>query len=117
MIQRVEAGRELGQPALADLGKALPELLKQGVTEVYLDASRVGDFNSASLEAVLEFDALAQSRGLMMSVVTPSEVFATALVITGLADRITVRDQAGNPMSGEELLASFVDVGATEGLS
>lgn len=106
MIQRVEAGRELAQPALADLGKALPELIKQGVTEVYLDASRVAEFNSATLEGVLEFDALAQSRGLQMSVVAPSAVFAAALAISGLVDRVSIRDGAGNRLTTEQVLTA-----------
>jgi len=94
MIQRVEAGRELTQTSLGDLGGALPELIAKGVTEIALDTSRVLEFDSRTLEGVLEFDALARSRGLTMSVLAPSEVFGLALHVTGLWDRLDVREVA-----------------------
>lgn len=90
MIQRVEAGRDLSAKSLSELGKALPELIKQGVTEVQLDASRVVEFDSATLESLLEFEALAGSRGLKVSVAELSEVFAAALDVTGLSERLEV---------------------------
>ena len=90
MIQRVEAGRELAAASLSDLGKALPELIAQGVTQIHLDTSRVVEFDSSTLEALLEFDALSGSRGLKVSVLQPSEVLAMALEVTGLADRLEV---------------------------
>lgn len=92
MIQRVEAGRELTQAALNDLGRALPELITAGVTRIYLDASRVVEFDSHTLEGVLEFEAFARSRGLHVAVVNPSETLALALDITGLWDRVEVRE-------------------------
>lgn len=92
MIQRVEAGRELTQTSLGDLGGALPELIGKGVTEIALDCSRVMEFDSRTLEGVLEFDALARSRGLTVSVLAPTEVFAVALHVTGLWERLDVRE-------------------------
>ena len=92
MIQRVEAGRELTQASLTDLGRALPELISAGVTKVFLDASRVVEFDSHTLEGVLEFEAFARSRGLHVAVVNPSEPLALALDITGIWDRLDVRE-------------------------
>lgn len=92
MIQRVEAGRELAKTALVDLSEALPELITQGVTTIYLDASRVVEFDSNTLEAILEFEALARSRGLTVAVVRPSELLTTALYVTGIWDRIEIKE-------------------------
>ena len=94
MIQRVEAGRELGAASLSDLGKALPDLITQGVTQVHLDTSRVVEFDSSTLEALLEFDALAGSRGLKVSLLKPSEVLAMALEVTGLTGRLAIEADA-----------------------
>lgn len=94
MIQRVEAGRELAAQSLSDLGKALPDLIAQGVTQIHLDTSRVVEFDSSTLEALLEFDALAGSRGLAVTVQQPSEVLAMALEVTGLGERLTVEAPA-----------------------
>ena len=91
MIQRVEAGRELNQAALVQLGKSLPELMKQGVTSFHVDTSKVMEFDSLALEALLEFEALAQSRGLKVLIDCPSPVFYQALFITGIAGRLEVR--------------------------
>lgn len=110
MIQRVEAGRELGQGALGDLGKALPDLIKQGVTEIYLDTTRVVEFDSGTLEAALEFEALAKSRGLTVSIVTPSSLLAIALAITGIMDRISVVDATGAQLSSADIIdRSFLE--------
>jgi len=92
MIQRVEAGRELGKAALVDLSEALPDLISQGVTTIYLDTSRVVEFDSNTLEAILEFDALARSRGLEVAVVRPSEALTTALFVTGIWGRVDIRE-------------------------
>lgn len=92
MIQRVEAGRELTQASLNDLGRALPELITAGVTQIYLDTTRVVEFDSHTLEGILEFEAFARSRGLHVAVVRPSELLASALDITGLWDRLDVRE-------------------------
>jgi hypothetical protein len=97
MIQRVEAGRELGAQHLAELGKSLPDLMAQGVTTIYLDTSRVVEFDSQTLEAILEFDALANSRSLAVWVISPSETLALALDVTGLWDRLRI----GQPEDGE----------------
>ncbi len=94
MIQRVEAGRELTQAALNDLGRALPELISAGVTQIYLDTSRVVEFDSHTLEGILEFDAFARSRGLHVAVVRPSELLAVGLDISGLWERLDVREVA-----------------------
>ena len=94
MIQRVEAGRDLTSASLAELGKALPDLIKQGVTQVHLDASRVVEFDSATLEGLLEFEALAGSRGLSVSLASVSEVLAAALEVTGLDQRLNVGETA-----------------------
>jgi anti-anti-sigma regulatory factor len=93
MIQKVEAGRDLGPQALTDLGKALPELFSQGVTVLSMDASKVTEFDSQSLEALLEFDALVRSRGLEFQLSAPSEVLALALSVTGLSERLDVVDR------------------------
>ena len=95
MIQRVEAGRELAAGALEQLGKSLPELVNQGVTCISVDTSKVVEFDSLTLQAVLEFDALARSRGLEVVIDKPSVVLEQALVITGLAERLDVRDPGG----------------------
>jgi len=91
MIQRVEAGRDLGPQALANLGQALPGLMQKGVRVLSLDASHVVEFDSRSLEALLEFDALVRSRGLGFEVVEPSELLHAALTVTGLAARMEIR--------------------------
>lgn len=97
MIQRVEAGRDLGPQALADLGKAMPELIGQGVKVLMMDVSRVTEFDSQTLEALLELDALLRSRGLGFQISGPSEVFGLALAVTGLAGRLEVlADDAGD---------------------
>lgn len=90
MIQRVEAGRELTQSALGDLGGALPDLISKGVTVIALDISRVTEFDSQTLEGLLEFDALARSRGLTVQILVPSEAMAWALHVTGLWDRLEI---------------------------
>lgn len=90
MIQRVEAGRELGAHHLAELGKSLPDLLSQGVTTIYLETGRVVEFDSQTLESILEFDALADSRGLAVWIIDPSETLALALDVTGLWDRLKI---------------------------
>ena len=95
MIQRVEAGRDLTAASLSDLGKALPELIGQGVTQIHLDASRVVEFDSATLEGLLEFEALAGSRGLSVAVEDVSEVLGAALEATGISDRLEVRPGGG----------------------
>lgn len=91
MIQRVEAGRDLTSASLAELGRALPDLVERGVTVVRLEVSRVVEFDSAALEGLLEFDALARSRSLAVELLSPGETLATALEITGLAARLTLR--------------------------
>jgi anti-anti-sigma regulatory factor len=91
MIQRVEAGRELNQAALVQLGKSLSELMEQGVTSFTVDTSNVMDFDSLTLEALLEFEALAKSRGLKVLIDRPSPVLYQALFITGIAERLEVR--------------------------
>ncbi len=91
MIQRVEAGRELNQTALTQLGKSLTELMDQGVTSFHVDTSKVIDFDSLTLEALLEFEALAKSRGMEVLIDRPSLVFYQALFITGIAERLNVR--------------------------
>ena len=91
MIQRVEAGRELSQAALVQLGKSLPDLMDQGVTSFHVDTSNVMDFDSLTLEALLEFEALAKSRGLEVLIDRPSPVLYQALFITGIAQRMEVR--------------------------
>jgi len=90
MIQRVEAGRDLGPQALADLGKAMPELIGQGVKVLLMDVTRVTEFDSQTLEALLELDALLRSRGLGFQISGPSEVFGLALAVTGLAERLEI---------------------------
>lgn len=90
MIQRVEAGRDLTAASLADLGRALSDMVGRGVTVVRLDVSRVVEFDSPALEALLEFDAMARSRSLSMEICGPSAVMTTALAITGLATRLHV---------------------------
>ena len=91
MIQRVEAGRDITAASLADLGRALPQLVSQGVTAVSIDVSKVVEFDSGSLEALVEFDALARNRGLLLELSGVPEVLGLALQITGLADRLCVR--------------------------
>jgi ABC-type transporter Mla MlaB component len=91
MIQRVEAGRELSQAALVQLGKSLPDLMDQGVTSFHVDTSNVMEFDSLTLEALLEFEALAKSRGLKVLIDRPSPVLYQALYITGIAERLEVR--------------------------
>jgi len=90
MIQRVEAGRDLTQASLNQLGNALPDMVQNGVTAVRIDVSKVVEFDSTSLESLLEFEALARSRGMSMTVVAPGEMLAGALHITGIAERIEI---------------------------
>lgn len=87
----MEAGRDLTASALADLGTALPELVDKGVTVVRLEVGKVLEFDSAALEGLLEFDALARSRGLAMELTAPAGVLATVLGLTGLASRLSVQ--------------------------
>ena len=101
MIQRVEAGRDLGAQALTNLGQALPGLMQKGVRVLSLDASHVVEFDSRSLEALLEFDALVRSRGLRFEVVEPSEVLQAALTVTGLADRMEVVQAGAEEAAGD----------------
>ena len=96
MIQRVEAGRELAAGALAQLGKSLPELVEQGVTTISVDTSKVVEFDSQTLQAILEFDALARSRGLEVAIDRPSMLLEQALFITGLSARLDVRAAEGS---------------------
>jgi len=92
MIQRVEAGRELSQSALVQLSESLPDLIGQGITSFCVDTSSVIEFDSLTLEALLEFDALAKSRGLKVLIDQPSAALSQALQITGLVDHLDVRD-------------------------
>ena len=108
MIQRVEAGRDLGPQALADLGKAMPELIGQGVKVLLMDVTRVAEFDSQTLEALLELDALLRSRGLGFQISGPSEVFGLALAVTGLADRLEVLPET----SGEDATQTAEATGA-----
>lgn len=80
----------MGPQVLTDLGKALPDLSLQDVTVLSLDVSKVAEFDSQSLEALLEFDALVRSRGLDFELSRPSEVLALALKVTGLSERLDV---------------------------
>jgi anti-anti-sigma regulatory factor len=99
MIQRVEAGRELRQEALEKLGRSLAELLSQGVTSIHVDASKINEFDSEALEGLLEFDALARSRGLDVVILHPSPVFYSALRITGLSARLKVQVEAADSLA------------------
>lgn len=90
MIKTVESGRDFGPQALADLSKVLPDLSVQGVTVLSMDVSRVAEFDSQSLEALLEFDALVRSTGLAFQLSRPSEVLALALEVTGLLESLDV---------------------------
>jgi anti-anti-sigma factor len=95
MIQRVEAGRELSHGAIADLGATLSDQIARGVTSIQLNVSRVSDFDSMALESLVEFDELARSRGLSFVLAAPSELLTTALSITGLKDRLEIRQGEG----------------------
>lgn len=100
MIQRVEAGRDLTSTSLADLGRALPDMLGRGVSVVRIQVSRVVEFDSAALEALLEFDALARSRSLSVELLEPGAVLQAALEITGLSERLTLcSEEHGDPGS------------------
>lgn len=48
------------------------------------------EFDSAALEALLEFDALARSRGLEVEVSGAPELLVQALLVTGLSTRLTL---------------------------
>jgi anti-anti-sigma regulatory factor len=95
MIQRVEAGRELSNGAIADLGATLSDQIVRGVTRIHMNTSRVVDFDSQALESLMEFDELAKSRGLGFVLVDPSELLTLALTITGLKDRLEIRHGEG----------------------
>lgn len=97
MIQRVEAGRDLGPQALADLGRAMPELIGRGVKILLMDVNRVTEFDSQTMEALLELDALVRSRGLGFQLCAPTEAFGLALAVTGLAERLEIVDGAAAP--------------------
>ncbi len=100
MIQRVEAGRDLSQGAMADLGATLSEQIGRGVTAIQMNASRVLEFDSMALEALVEFDQLAKSRGLMFMLANPSDLLMQALEITGLADRLEIERDAAETVAG-----------------
>ena len=53
------------------------------------------EFDSLTLEALLEFDALAKSRGLKVLIDRPSAVFSQALRITGLAEHLDLSEVGG----------------------
>lgn len=88
MIQRVDAGRELTQGAVGDLSATLSDQVARGVTGIHMSAEHVMTFDSGTLQALVEFDELAKSRGLTFTLVDPSELLYTALRITGLARRL-----------------------------
>ena len=92
MIQRVEAGRSLTAGVVSDLGATISEQIARGVTAIHMDASRVVEFDSASLEALLDFDAKAGSRGVTFVLTDPSEVLATALTFTGLGRQLEIAE-------------------------
>ena len=99
MIQRVEMGRSLDPGVVSDLAATLSEQIARGVDGVHLDTSRVVEFNSQSLESLVDFAALCRSRGLDLVLVDPSELLGMALTITGLADRMQT-------VSGAELVST-----------
>ena len=99
MIQRVEVGRSLDPGVVSDLAATLSEQIGRGVDGVHLDASRVVEFDSQSLESIVDFAALCRSRGLAFVLVDPSELLEMALTITGLRDRMQLS-------AGEDLVAS-----------
>ncbi len=101
MIQRVEAGRNLNQGMISDLGATISEQIGRGVTAVHMDASQVVEFDSQTLESLLEFDELARSRDLSFVISEPSELLLTALQITGLDERLEVA-----PLEAPEVAAS-----------
>ncbi len=118
MIQRVEAGRELTHGAIADLGATLSEQVARGVTTVHMSAARVSQFDSQTLESLLEFDALARSRGLSFTLIDPSDLLQAALRVTGVDSRIQVRQGEGEvdsspddetPVLAEELAEEDLD--------
>jgi anti-anti-sigma regulatory factor len=88
----VEAGRSLTAGVVSDLGATISEQIARGVTAIHMDASRVVEFDSASLEALLDFDAKAGSRGVTFVLTDPSEVLATALNITGLGRQLEIAE-------------------------
>lgn len=94
MIQRVEAGRDLTAASLTQLGRALGDMVQSGVTAVRIDVSRVMEFDSSSLEALVEFDALARNRGLSVSLSGASDVLRLAMTVTGLTERVALESGA-----------------------
>lgn len=88
MIQRVDAGRELTQGAVGDLSATLSDQVARGVTGIHMSTDHVVTFDSGTLQALVEFDELAKSRGLMFTIVNPSDLLYTALRVTGLAGRL-----------------------------
>lgn len=109
MIQRVASGRDLSRGAVSDLEATLTELASRGVTGLFLDTERVVSFDSEALEALLELSATARSRDLAFAVVNPSEVLRVALGITGLVERIDVRDDESAAETAD--LALVVEAG------
>jgi anti-anti-sigma regulatory factor len=93
VIHQIEAGRSLTAGVITDLGATLSEHIGRGATGIHIDASRVVEFDSASLEALLDFNATAAERGLEFVLVQPSEVLTTALTITGIEDQFTLSDE------------------------
>ena len=117
MIQRVEAGRSLAAGVVSDLGATISEQIARGVTAIHMDASRVVEFDSSSLEALLDFDAKATSRGVSFVLTGPSEVLRTALVITGLDAQLEIGEavEAAEPIESDgiestPLTAPVVDI-------
>lgn len=103
MIQHIEAGRSLAAGVISDLSATLSEQIGRGATGIHIDTSRVVEFDSKSLEALLDFNATAIERGLEFVLVRPSEVLATALSITGLDDELTLSDEiAALPETDEQ---------------
>ncbi len=97
MIQRIEGGRSLAHGVITDLAATISEQISRGVTSIQMDASRVVEFDSQSLEGLLEFNELAKTRGLSFLIIEPSEVLMTALSITGLQERLEIAEQAPMP--------------------
>ncbi len=100
MIQKVDAGRELTQGAVGDLSATLSDQVARGVTGIHMSADHVMTFDSLTLQALVEFDELAKSRGLTFTVVNPSELLYTALRVTGLAGKLEF-SRGGQPQGGE----------------
>jgi len=111
MIQRVDAGRELTHGAIADLGATLSEQVARGVTTVHMSAARVSQFDSQTLESLLEFDALARSRGLAFTLIDPSDLLSAALHVTGVDSRISVQQGEPDVASGETTQDLAEDLG------